>query len=87
MSFHSNTRVNTQFSFAHAWRTFYDVLAMAREWRARAVMRRTLSEATDRQLRDAGIIRQDIEDACDLPLTRSAASAIRTAARIKSANW
>jgi uncharacterized protein YjiS (DUF1127 family) len=87
MSVQSNTQTHTHFSITHIWSIFPDAFSVAQEWRARSAMRKTLGRATDRQLRDVGLIRQDVEEACDLPLTTSAESVIRTTARIRGANW
>jgi uncharacterized protein YjiS (DUF1127 family) len=87
MSFQSNTHTNTPFTFTDVWSAFSNAISMAREWQARRGMRKTFGEATDRQLRDAGLIRQDVEDACGLPLLSAAEAAITVAARKRSGNW
>ena len=87
MPVQSNSRLNMQFSLADTARIFAQAVSAAHEWRRRLALRKVLGGATDRQLSDAGLIRQDVEDACDLPLTRSAETSVRTAARVRGANW
>ena len=87
MSFQSNTQVTSDFSNADLWKISARVLAAIHEWRARVVMRQTLRSATDWQLRDVGLIRQDVVDGCELPLSESAASSVRAAASGRVGNW
>jgi uncharacterized protein YjiS (DUF1127 family) len=62
-------------------------LAMIEELQTRDTIRRTLSSVSDRQLRDAGIIRNDIDAACGHSLSHSSASELRAAARGRTGNW
>lgn len=87
MSVPSNTHTNAHLSGVRLWNGFNHASLMVYEWWARRAMRKTLGDATDRQLRDAGLIRQDVEDACGLPLLSSAEAAIRVVARKRAANW
>lgn len=87
MSVQPNTPAHTHLSISHAGTIIAHAISMIHEWRARSAMRMTLGGATDEQLRDVGLIRQDIEDACNLPLAQSAGEAIRTAARLRSVKW
>ncbi|KQV33160.1 hypothetical protein ASE37_19050 [Rhizobium sp. Root268] len=87
MSVPSNTQTNAHLSGACLLNGFNRASLMVYEWWARRAIRKTLGDATDRQLRDAGLIRQDVEDACSLPLLSSAEAAIRAVARKRFANW
>lgn len=87
MSFLSNTQATSIFANADLWNRVVRVLSVMREWRARRALKQVLGGATDRQLRDTGLIRQDVEDACVLPLSHSADSAVRAAARNRAENW
>lgn len=62
-------------------------LAMIEELRTRNTIQQTLGSVSDRQLRDAGIIRNDIDAACGHPLSHSSASELRAAARGRTGNW
>jgi uncharacterized protein YjiS (DUF1127 family) len=62
-------------------------LAMVKEIRARRAMRQSLGNISDRQLRDAGLIRHDLEAACALILRHAAGSDLETARRRRAGNW
>lgn len=87
MSFRSNTQTTSLIANADLRHTAVRFLSIVSEWRARRALKQALGDATDKQLRDAGLIRQDVEDACNLPFSRSAASSVRGAARARAANW
>jgi uncharacterized protein YjiS (DUF1127 family) len=87
MSFQSNAQATPNFSNADFWTKSARVLGLIQEWRIRIALRKALGGATDRQLRDAGLIRHDMEDACNLPISHSAASSVTGAAWSRGANW
>ena len=87
MSFPTQTQTTSIFASADLRNTAVRVLLVVHEWRARRALKQVLGDATDRQLRDAGLIRQDVEEACDLPLSLSANSAVRAAAKNRAGNW
>ena len=62
-------------------------LAMVKEIRARRAMRQSLGNISDRQLRDAGLIRHDLEAACALGLGHAAEPDLETARRRRAENW
>ena len=62
-------------------------LAAIGELRARRAIRRALGTLSDDQLRDAGLIRSDLDAACEQPLSLSCALRLKAAARGKSGNW
>lgn len=87
MSFRSNIQTTSLIANADFWHAAARVLAVVHEWRARRVLKQVLGGATDQQLRDAGLIRQDVEDACGLPLSLSADASVRAAATKRAGNW
>ena len=87
MPVQSVTRVNLFFSSAAIRRVVDKCLVMIDELRARNSIRRTLGSVSDRQLRDAGIIRNDIDAACHHSPAHSSASELRAAARGRTGNW
>lgn len=62
-------------------------LAVVEEVRARSAIRRSLGNISDRQLKDAGLIRHDLDAACAHRLSNAAASELKDAARRRAGNW
>ena len=87
MPVQSVNRTNHSFSSATIRRVVAECLMMIEEQRARNAVRRTLGNVSDRQLRDAGIIRNDIDAAFKHPLADSSASELSASARRRIGNW
>jgi len=81
------SRANTFFSSVHLRRLSAGCRAMFEEMRARNATRRTLGRISDRQLRDAGLIRNDIEAASHHPLSQPFGAELRAIARGRIGNW
>jgi len=87
MSVQSVSYAKPSFFTVHASHLYTRLLAAFGEWRTRHAIRRTFAGASERELRDAGLIRSDVEAACGSPLSHSAASELRAAARGRAGNW
>lgn len=87
MSVHYTSRAHMFFSSVQLGSLVDKCLAMIEELRARRAVRRALGQISDGQLRDAGLIRNDVDTACGHPLSHSSASDLRAAARARSGNW
>ena len=62
-------------------------LAVVKELRQRSELRRSLGSISDRQLKDAGLIRGDLEAACSEGLSHGAAAELVAAQRHRAGNW
>lgn len=87
MPIQSASRANLFLSNAHFRRITDKFLAVIEELRTRSTFRRTLGNISDQQLRDAGLIRSDLDAACGHGLSHSAGSELKAAARSRAGNW
>lgn len=87
MSMQLTSRANPSLSGAFYRHIAARCLAVVKEVRTRSAIRRSLGNISDRQLRDAGLIRHDLEAACADGLSQAAASELEAAARRRAGNW
>jgi len=87
MTMQSVSRANTFFSSVYLRSLSERCGAIFEEMRARNAIRQTLGIISDRQLRDAGLIRNDIDVASQCPLSQSSEVELRAAARGRTGNW
>lgn len=87
MSAQSARYENPSLSSAYFRHIFVQLLEAIRECRAGSAIRRSLGAISDRQMRDAGLIRYDVEAACSRELSHPAGSELKAAARRRIGNW
>lgn len=87
MSVQSVSQVNASSSNAFVRHVVARCLALVNELRTRRTLRQALGGVSDRELQDAGLIRSDIDAACDNPLSHSTRSALNAVARTRAGNW
>ncbi|MEQ1882665.1 MAG: hypothetical protein ABL878_17040 [Burkholderiales bacterium] len=86
----TQTRLNRtalRVSATYFGRPLERLLAHVHEWRTRRNLERSLGRLSDFQLRDAGLIKADVQTACADRLDRSAERALTNAAQTRVGNW
>ena len=61
--------------------------ALVTELRDRKEIRQALGKLSPQEMRDIGLIQNDVESACSRPLSKGVSTEILSSARLRSGNW